>query len=67
MQQNLSAKGKVVVPLHPREFVPLPGSVLTAYLCCKDDLETRKTMLAAHHKSIVAEANVEIQLAKIAG
>ncbi len=67
MQQNLSAKGKVVVPLHPREFVPLPGSGLTAYLCCKDDLETRKTMLAAHHKSIVAEANVERQLSKIAG
>ncbi|MCC6724448.1 MAG: hydroxymethylbilane synthase [Saprospiraceae bacterium] len=56
------------IHLNVREFVPAPGQGAMAYICCKDDLETRRLIQQnLHQTDVSAVTNVERKVLKLLG
>ncbi|MBL7826122.1 MAG: hypothetical protein JNJ57_05785 [Saprospiraceae bacterium] len=56
-----------VLELNPREFFPLPGQGVWAFVCLRSDTATRLVLKAAHHPEVSACTNVERGLLKSLG
>ena len=52
------------LPLHPTEMIPSSGHGIIAYICHKEDIDTRKLLNTFHCKEMVPIANAERQVVK---
>ncbi len=65
---RLDLVGFEKINLNVREFVPAPAQGVLAYLCCSDDLETRRLIQQQLHvPNTSAVTNVERKLRKMMG
>lgn len=52
------------VVLNPFEFPPVPGSGVSALICLRDDMETRRKLGVVHHREVAVCTNVERSVTK---
>ncbi len=65
---TLELDGVEKINLNVREFVPAPAQGVLAYLCCTDDLETRRLIQQhLHEQNTSAVTNVERKVLKLLG
>ncbi len=58
-EDALTGNGIVVVRFNPKELVPAPGQGVWAYVCCKEDIVTRRALKAIHHSETAVLTNIE--------
>ena len=51
-----------IISLSPKEFVPIVGRGVVAFLTAEDDLATRRFLKTLHHPSVSAVTNIERQV-----
>ena len=47
------------ISLNPKELIPAPGHDIVAYLCHREEINTRKILNLIHNNSIVPSSNIE--------
>ena len=58
-KNNISSESDFRVSLNPREFPPMAAQGVFAYVCNKNDMETRRFLKNLHHSDVAELTNIE--------
>ena len=64
-KNNISSENEVRIALNPREFPPMAAQGVFAYVCNKNDTETRRFLKNLHHSEVAELTNIERSFVKL--